>query len=38
VSVGEWVELQDIAANTWFVRGMLSSTGAAFATPFSAAV
>jgi hypothetical protein len=38
VSVGEWLELIDIAANTWHVRGLLSATGAAFATPFSAAV
>jgi hypothetical protein len=38
VSVGEWFEVQDIATATWFVRGMLSATGAAFATPFSAAV
>lgn len=38
VSVGEWLELEDIAANTWSVMGMLSATGAAFATPFSAAV
>jgi len=38
VSVGEWLEVEDIAANTWEVSGMLSATGAAFATPFSAAV
>jgi hypothetical protein len=38
VSVGEWVEVQDVATATWFVRGLLSATGAAFATPFSAAV
>ena len=38
VSVGEWVEVEDVAANTWSVSGMLSATGAAFATPFSAAV
>ena len=38
VSVGEWIEVEDVAANTWQVAGMLSATGAAFATPFSAAV
>lgn len=38
VSVGEWIEVEDVAANTWLVTGMLSATGAAFATPFSAAV
>jgi hypothetical protein len=38
VSVGEWIEVQDVASATWFVRGLLSATGAAFATPFSAAV
>ncbi len=38
VSPGEWVEIEDIAANTWEVSGMLSATGAAFATPFTAAV
>ncbi len=38
VTVGEWIEVEDVAANTWAVSGMLSATGAAFATPFSAAV
>lgn len=38
VSVGEWVDVEDVAANTWAVNGMLSATGAAFATPFTAAV
>jgi hypothetical protein len=38
VSKGEWLEFEDIAANTWAVKGCLSATGAAFATPFSAAV
>lgn len=38
VSVGEWFEVEDVAANTWAVKGMLSATGAAFATPFSATV
>lgn len=38
VTLGEWVEVEDIAANVWAVRGFLSATGGAFATPFSAAV
>lgn len=38
VSVGEWVDVEDVAANTWGVNGLLSATGAAFATPFTAAV
>lgn len=38
VTVGEWIELEDVATATWHVQGMLSATGAAFATPFSAAV
>ncbi len=38
VNVGEWVEVEDIAAATWSVKGMLTATGAAFATPFTAAV
>lgn len=38
VNVGEWIEVRDVATATWFVRGNLSATGAAFATPFSAAV
>ncbi len=38
VTLGEYVEMQDVAANTWQVTGFLSATGAAFATPFSAAV
>lgn len=38
VTVGEWIEVEDIAANTWEVSGMLSATGALFATPFTAAV
>jgi hypothetical protein len=38
VSVGEWIDVEDVAANTWSVNGMLSATGAAFATPFTAAV
>jgi hypothetical protein len=35
VSLGEWLEVTDIAANVWEVKGMLSATGASFATPFS---
>lgn len=38
VSLGEWLILEDIAAGVWKVRGGLSATGAAFATPFSATV
>lgn len=38
VNVGEWVELVDYATGFWHVRGYLSATGAAFATPFSAGV
>lgn len=38
VSLGEWVELVDVALGFWQVRGTLSATGAAFATPFSATV
>jgi len=35
VTLGEWIEVIDIAANVWHVRGFLSATGGAFATPFS---
>lgn len=38
VSLGEWIEVEDYAAGFWHVRGFLSATGAAFATPFSATV
>lgn len=38
VSLGEWLEFIDYAAGFWHVRGFLSATGAAFATPFSATV
>jgi hypothetical protein len=38
VNVGEWIEVEDVATATWAVKGMLTATGAAFATPFSAAV
>jgi hypothetical protein len=37
VSLGEWIEVEDVAANKWAVRGLLSGTGVV-ATPFSAAV
>lgn len=37
LNVGSWIEVQDVLANTWSVRGMTSSSGTA-ATPFSAAV
>lgn len=37
VSVGETIEVEDVAANTWAVTGMVSQTGTE-ATPFSAAV
>lgn len=38
VTLGETVDVEDIAANTWRVSTLLSATGGAFATPFSAAV
>lgn len=38
VSLGEWLEFECTAAGIWHVKGVLSATGAAFATPFSAAV
>ncbi len=38
VNVGEWIEVEDVATATYSIKGMLSATGAAFATPFSAAV
>jgi hypothetical protein len=34
---GEWIEVEDYAANKWAVRGMIAATGTE-ATPFSAAV
>jgi hypothetical protein len=37
VSLGEWIEVTDVAANKWHVAGMLSGTGTV-ATPFSATV
>jgi hypothetical protein len=36
-TVGEWMEVEDIAVNTWHIRGLISGTGTE-ATPFSAAV
>lgn len=38
VTVGEWLDVEDVAANTWAVNGLLTATGALFATPFTAAV
>lgn len=38
VTLGEWFECEDVATNVWAVAGVLSATGAAFATPFSATV
>jgi len=38
VSLGEEFEVECVADNKWQVRGTLSATGAAFATPFSATV
>lgn len=35
--VGEWIEVEDIKANVWAVRGMTASTGTE-ASPFSATV
>lgn len=35
VSLGEYVEVEDVAAGIWEVTGFLTATGAAFATPFS---
>lgn len=37
VARGEWLELEDIAANLWIVRGSVAQTGTE-ATPFSATV
>jgi hypothetical protein len=37
VSIGDWIELQDIATNQWAVTGITTSSGTE-ATPFSAAV
>jgi hypothetical protein len=37
LQVGDWIEAEDIAANLWVVKGMLSGSGAE-ATPFSSAV
>ena len=38
VNVGEWLEVQDVDTAVFTVKGVLSATGAAFATPFTAAV
>jgi hypothetical protein len=37
VSLGEWIEVEDVAAATWLVSGMITQTGIEV-TPFSAAV
>lgn len=37
VAVGDWVELEDLSATGWFVRGMVTQSGSE-ATPFSDAV
>lgn len=37
VSKGEWVEVEDIAAATWSITGMITQTGVEI-TPFTAAV
>jgi hypothetical protein len=34
---GDWLEIEDVKAGNWLVRGLLSATGTE-ATPFSAAV
>lgn len=38
VTLGEWITVEDISSGVWAVAGVLSATGAAFATPFTAAV
>lgn len=37
VSVGEWIDVEDVATATWAIRGMITQTGTE-ATPFTAAV
>ena len=37
VQIGDWVELTDVASNTWMVYGYTTTSGSE-ATPFSAAV
>jgi hypothetical protein len=37
VQIGDWIELTDIASNTWMVYGYTTTSGSE-ATPFSAAV
>lgn len=37
VSKGEWISVQDVAANTWSIDGLITQTGTE-ATPFSAGV
>lgn len=36
-AIGDWVEVQDIGTNKWFVRGTVRASGSV-ATPFSSAV
>lgn len=36
-AIGDWVELEDLSATGWFVRGMVTQSGSE-ATPFSDAV
>lgn len=38
VTLGEWIEVVDVAAGVFSVKAFLSATGGAFATPFSATV
>ena len=38
LTIGDWIEFVDAAANIWHVRGQLTGTGGSVATPFSAAV
>lgn len=37
VSVGEWIEVEDVLTATWAIRGLITQTGTE-ATPFSAGV
>jgi hypothetical protein len=37
VSLGEYIDVQDVAANTWSINGMITQTGTE-STPFSAGV
>ena len=35
VTLGEYIEVEDVAAGVWATSGFLTATGAAFATPYS---